>query len=660
VPSCSFDFAMDIIPELVPTLAELIEASEDWGFQCRWHNQKKGSQNVKRCGNNVRGRDVRERDDLIDRLRFLIRSAREPATLGVVTPDRIREIRETLEKISMWLLCKGKHRKYSNKVLLKWSEELNKVEVVIGQPATDQPATDQPETYDIREALNIDKDEKSLCHGKKRDGTRCTRLISAGNRGLANEIIATLANARHSLSTTRNYVLELAKLLICQGNYHRDQVIGKSEEWFRKIQELFPLADAVPEQPSTPVSSRTTTVDSETPISTASSIFSRAGSIATSTPPTNPPTQRRYNTRSTASGSPLRSKSTNATATIVDDEPPYLAHPRATRSATFERLAGLLTPKPVYPHFMPLSPKKSSAFLTNLYNMITRAFKKREEAPGYLYGFKRDGGDYIKVGFTTKSVEGRIQEWERQCNQRVTVVLQKHVSHAGKMESLVHAALYNQRRREALVNGACNNGRGCHKKHREWIEVTLEVLREVVRRWIRWFKCIPYDEQGCLKSEWVGLIYKLRKEQKKPLPDLWHHWIDVTGLAEGTSDEVKTERVDDKSTLAFDAKTEAVDENSTLPIDDKEKTKTVITTTEIKIEPNDEVAADNLVMGQEFRDINRGYIKAITEAITEAITVIKNETPDGTPLPEYPIALQDLPLDPDDPFVASPVTTVPE
>jgi hypothetical protein len=620
------------IPEFVPTLAELIKANEPQGNQCCWRKQKKSKQNVIRCGNTVRGRDVKERNSLIDCLRVLIPSDAESGTLGPVTPDSLPKIRETLKKVSMWLLCKGQHRSNSRKIVREWCDELDNLE----------EARDQPALIDIRKELNIDDGKELFCHGKKqRGGERCSKKISAANRQRAHDIIAVVAEARDSSPPTKGNITLLARLLMCPG-YHQDQAIGKSEEWFKKIRKLFPPADALParssnpDEPSTPPFSRTITVDSETPRSTTSSLFSRASSISTSTPPTSPPTRRRYNTRSTATESPLGSRSTNTTATTVDDELLYVVTPRVTRRTTFERQAGLLTPEPIYPHFRPLSPKTGSAFLTNLHNLITRAFKKTEATPGYLYGFKRNGEDYIKVGYTTKSVEGRIEAWNKKCNQRVTVVLQVYALHAGKVERLVHASLYNQRRREALVNGACNNGRGCHVKHEEWFEVTLEILREVVGLWIRWFECIPYNNQGCLKSEWFDLIYKLRKAQKKPLPDLWRQWIDITQLAKGATDEVKTGVVDEKSMLSFD---------------DKEEKKTTAITAEIKMKPKDMAAANNPDIRREPRDMNRRYKEAIRE--------IKTETPGEMPLPEYPNAQQGLTLHLEDPFVASPVTTVP-
>jgi T5orf172 domain len=789
------------IPEFVPTLAELIEADEPWSNQCCWRNQKKSKQNAIRCGNTVRGRDARERDGLIDFLRVLIPYSTETGTLGPVTPDSLTEIREELEKASMWLLCKGQHRSNSKKIVRKWCDELEgardrpapvdvrkelnidkgkellchgrkqrdgtrctekisppnrqfayiiiadiarardsspttkenilllaeflmcqgcqdqgqaigksqewfkKIQKLFppadaspGRPSRqDQPSTprfsrttildsetpisatsslfsradstaastpstsppsqrryttrantsespsysrstrttttnvgnasifpkwsdkldnlekarDQPVRNNIREELGIDEGEDLSCHAKEKDGTRCANKISAKNSQRACAIITDVAKARDSSPITKKDVLLLAHLLICQHSHHRDQVAGKSEEWFTKIQKLFPPADAVLEQPSTPHFGRATTADSETPKSTASGISSRAGSIATSTPSTSPPSQRPYTTRATASESPSRSKRTNTTTTTIEDEPPQAAYVRVTRRTTFERQAGLLTPEPVYPHFKPFPPKNCSVFLTDLYNLITRDFKGREVAPGYIYGFKRDGGDCIKVGFTN-DLKRRMRQWSADCNQKVVVVLQKYVPHAGKLESVVHATLYNQRRRECLVNGACNNGRGCHKTHREWLEVALNLLEEVVDTWIRWFECIPYNERGCLKSEWVERISKLRKEQKVPLPDLWRKWIDVSRLAKGTTSKVKAEPVDDESMLVFDV---------------KKNKKIVITTTEIKMEPDDDVPdfatlrrryRQNIKMepnddAVDFRELGRRYRQRIED-----------------------------------------------
>jgi hypothetical protein len=145
---------MDVLG-FVPTLAELIEADEPWSNQCCWRNQKKSKQNAIRCGNTVRGRDARERDDLIDFLRVLIPYSTETGTLGPVTPDTLTEIREELERTSMWLLCKGQHRSNSKKIVRKWCDEL-------------EGARDRPAPVDVRKELNDENHSRIVIDAQHR------------------------------------------------------------------------------------------------------------------------------------------------------------------------------------------------------------------------------------------------------------------------------------------------------------------------------------------------------------------------------------------------------------------------------------------------------------------------------------------------------------
>lgn len=72
-----------------------------------------------------------------------------------------------------------------------------------------------------------------------------------------------------------------------------------------------------------------------------------------------------------------------------------------------------------------------------------------------------------------------------------------------KVEKLVHLHLYKERRKEVLLNGVCNDGKGCTQKHQEWFDVTVEYARSVVNIWAEWIQLEPYDNAGSLKSEWV-------------------------------------------------------------------------------------------------------------------------------------------------------------
>jgi hypothetical protein len=319
----------------------------------------------------------------------------------------------------------------------------------------------------------------------------------------------------------------------------------------------------------------------------------------------------------------------------------------------------------VHPQFEPYSPKNSAAILKKLHDLIKRPFIRSEWAPGYLYAFKRDDGNHIKVGWTRGDrVQDRIDEWNRHYNYKVKKLLERHVSHAKKLESLVHASLHHVRRKEILINGRCDGGKGrCSSVHQEWFEVSLGRLKDVVDAWVRWFKTEPYDEGGNLKPIWIKHMAKMRSRYEISLHDPWRDWIDISILAESTTViEVKEEE-------AIESEVEV-------------NTETVITDIEIKDEPRDTPAADIPTLGRIYVDnINRLRHRALTATATadaeikeeprevpaadiqeevrrrrlrflERISPPKDQTPKTTPLVEV---IQDVSLHLDDPFLVSPV-----
>jgi hypothetical protein len=644
--SSSINPDMDV-PDSVPSLAKLTDINTQWSSLCHWHNKPNGRQGGQRCGNSTSMDDVQRRKILIQNLRNLISSGTTETNKASSTARSTSspQIQEILKELSELLLCKRRHRDKSAAIYLKWSIEL-------GEP---RKSTSPPVTHDIRKELNIEDGKTLLCQGKTSKGIRCTKQISAQNRNRADAIIAALANVRDSSPATKENVIVLAQLLMCQG-YHQDQAIRKSEEWFKKIQKLFPPADAAPsrpsnrDQPSTPPLSRTTTGNSETPRSTASSVFSRAGSIATSTPPTSPPSQRRYdtratasesplhsrstnstlptsppsqrryNTRATASESPLHSRSTNNTTTTVDEDPQPVGHSRVTR-----KTAHTLPPKVALLKFKPFPPKGIKAIVTNIYERIKRSIIEREKDDGVVYGFQRDGDNLIKFGYTCKmGLEARMKAWNTRCRQEVKVVFHEYLPHAAKVESLVQAILYRERRREVLVNGLCNRGKGCSTVHEEWFEVTLERLVEVVELCKRWINTCPY-ENGILRTRWVEHIDKLYKAQSDPLLEDWRAWLDIAKFAKDT----------------------AVEE--TVPPKVKKQAGIIITETEIKSELDDTVLANVPRLRQELSKSSQRYVQRIKK--------LRDETREDKSPAEYTAVTQDLPLHLHDPFAASATTT---
>jgi len=319
-----------------------------------------------------------ERNDLINDLRALIRSAEGTTTLSPVTPESIPEIHKNFEKVSIWLLCKGEHRSEFGKIVQKWTDELNKVEEAI----------DLSTTIDIRKELNIQKYEKIFCHGKKKNGGSCSKEISTQNRDYANTIITALGRARDYTPAIEKNILELAHLLMCQG-YHQEQAAEKSKEWLEKMGELLIPADAMSAQPSspqspsargqssTPANNRTGTVDSRRSESVASSVFTGADPIATGTPATSPPSRRQYELKPTATGSPIRPKRATPAPTVVKTELQSMLTTRTAENSTL-----VIQTEPPVPKSKPFRPKSARAIIARIWARINRPLLPREKQAG--------------------------------------------------------------------------------------------------------------------------------------------------------------------------------------------------------------------------------------------------------------------------------------
>jgi hypothetical protein len=99
------------------------------------------------------------------------------------------------------------------------------------------------------------------------------------------------------------------------------------------------------------------------------------------------------------------------------------------------------------------------------------------------------------------------------------------------------------------VNGSCNSGQGCPKKHDEWFKIGLERLRKVVAVWKRFVESKPYDENNNLKPYWQQ---QLKKIDLSSNIDPWFTWLErildsispktiPTGISSEKSARVKTE-----------------------------------------------------------------------------------------------------------------------
>jgi hypothetical protein len=620
------------VPDYVPTFARLTDSNTQWTSQCHWRN-KSGKNSGQRCGNSISDGDVQKRTTLISTLRSLIPSGTTKANISNKTDSFSGppKILETLETLSELLLCKRRHRIESAAIYAKWSVELEQINKSSSPP---------PTKSDIRKELNIEDARMHLCQGMDSKGVRCTNSISTENRESASAIIDVVTNCRDSSPATRDNLMVVAELLMCQ-KYHQGQATEKAESWFKRIQKLFPPATppeprlsgsrpldatkpSTTPQPSTPPSTRTSNQNPEIPEPSISSNWSRASSTKVRTSITSPQSGRQFDAADSPHRSPDLTRSAITATNTGDSEPLRVAHQRVTRSTTRQYERGYLPPEPAPSRFVPFhSPSKENTFLKDLHTKVTSPLTTTQKKSGYIYGFQRVGANYIKIGYTCDTVQSRVQIWERQCNQKLAIVFAEPVPHASKLESLIHLSLYHERRSETRCNG-------CEKRHIEWFEVTLKRAKQVLRMWKAWIETEPYDEDGNLKPVWTKHIERFRMDKMNSSLESWWDWIDITILAKDMTVDVKKEFIEDK-TIESAPRVTTEKPVSKKDVKDEEVVKT----------------AANI---QEFRQ----GLSRLNRNLLESIVKLKVGMPEGRPLKTYPLSRSSYHIG--DSFTVSPVT----
>ncbi|KAK2596143.1 hypothetical protein QQS21_006420 [Conoideocrella luteorostrata] len=129
---------------------------------------------------------------------------------------------------------------------------------------------------------------------------------------------------------------------------------------------------------------------------------------------------------------------------------------------------------------------------------------------GYIYLYQVEGNaDYVKIGYTTRTLDLRHKEWEFECN-RVPKMLQpgkslpKRVPNVRRVEALCHAELDYCR-----VDIFC---RGCLKEHTEWFEIPAANAIRVIQKWSDWMSSDPYEKKRTLRS---GPNWALKVEEQQ-------------------------------------------------------------------------------------------------------------------------------------------------
>jgi hypothetical protein len=163
--------------------------------------------------------------------------------------------------------------------------------------------------------------------------------------------------------------------------------------------------------------------------------------------------------------------------------------------------------------------------LTSMWNEWSESAKESSkrassEDDGYIYIFRSrpdsfPGRNYVKIGMTKQMPEKRKKEWEGKCKFEFIHIEDgndKRFFHYGKAEKIIHAELYNERRKFK-----CNKCHRCHDlelgedttrrtatEHGEWFEISEEKALEVVNKWRNWIILKkPYRYDGTLRAIWT-------------------------------------------------------------------------------------------------------------------------------------------------------------
>lgn len=168
------------------------------------------------------------------------------------------------------------------------------------------------------------------------------------------------------------------------------------------------------------------------------------------------------------------------------------------------------------------SPAYHDPFQPSLCEVLASPLDAKERQKGYVYAYEVVGSPgYVKIGYTSRSVDVRQAEWTNHCNRRATLLYplgdnaMERVPNACRVEALCHAVLHEYRRRIYCA--------ACQGQHIEYFEVTADKAIHVIRECTAWMKKQPY--QSSLNSgivQWRKWERSLVHEQS--------FWTMVSGI----------------------------------------------------------------------------------------------------------------------------------
>ncbi|CAG5184790.1 uncharacterized protein ALTATR162_LOCUS11083 [Alternaria atra] len=198
------------------------------------------------------------------------------------------------------------------------------------------------------------------------------------------------------------------------------------------------------------------------------------------------------------------------------DADPALYWPEAYDSSPFD----------ILPHAdHNASPTRSHTLICD---EIKKSLDARDPRSGCIYAYEVEGNEgYIKIGYTTRPVIERHDEWSFDCN-RQTKPLYPSLSQAAATISTAKEAtaapavlIPHPRRVEALCHAELDHRRiriyctACLKQHIEWFQVSTMEATAIIQKWSRWMTTQPYEfRQLRVDSRWELKMSEVRQTSR--------------------------------------------------------------------------------------------------------------------------------------------------
>ncbi|KAF9766571.1 hypothetical protein IL306_001003 [Fusarium sp. DS 682] len=374
------------------------------------------------------------------------------------------------------------------------------------------------------ELIGIDTDVKK-CHAlTKKDKRRCRYKISQSNSALITCLLEKII-IHGSFSSAQTELEEVSNLIMCK-RFHQEEGPPLLLKW-EKI--LKPLEVVLIKKEDTEYTleseEETVRVSPTTPVM----LLKQEVQVKSETPKPN------TNFRCTSQSPPSTPTKSSLKPLLPQQHTPK-------------------TPKTVH-EFEDFSRARTSLEINKAIKklLLCSLLDQEKKVEGYIYLYTfpesyHDAQPYIKIGFA-QNVDRRMQSWKYQCGYEAKVLGEFLAEHYVKVEKLVHAQLWNQRKREK----GCPT---CNIRHHEWFKIEFTTASKIIAQWTHWMRQMPYDDEGNILDKWRLRIEGLDMND----PDCWA--LLANGVFDDDAEESELSEEGDSLSWSGDEQSELSEDDS--------------------------------------------------------------------------------------------------